>query len=63
MPSFQFFWYDENRKHVEEHDVMTDEFEGVVCDPLRVKKKATPAIGWSPLATLATVGSWLAFTR
>ena len=44
MPSYRFLWYDENREHIEEHDVATDEFEGVVCDPLRVKRVA-PAIG------------------
>lgn len=39
MPVYEFFWYDENREHVEEHGVTLDEFEAVVCDPLRVEKK------------------------
>jgi hypothetical protein len=38
MPIYEFFWYDENREHVEEHGVTLDEFEAIVCDPLRVEK-------------------------
>jgi len=38
MPIYEFFWYEENREHVEEHGVTLDEFEAVVCDPLDVEK-------------------------
>jgi uncharacterized DUF497 family protein len=38
MPIYEFFWYDENREHVEEHGVTLDEFEAVVCDPVDVDK-------------------------
>jgi uncharacterized DUF497 family protein len=38
MPIYEFFWYDENTEHVEEHGVSLDEFEAIVCDPLRVEK-------------------------
>lgn len=38
MPIYEFFWYEENREHVEEHGVTMDEFEAVVCEPLRVEK-------------------------
>jgi uncharacterized DUF497 family protein len=37
MRSYIFFWYDENRQHVEEHGVTMDQFEAVVCDPLGVE--------------------------
>lgn len=38
MPTYRFFWYDENIEHVEERGVTVDQFEAVVCDPLRTKK-------------------------
>ena len=38
MPIYEFLWYGENREHVEEHGVTLDEFEAVVCNPLRVEK-------------------------
>ena len=33
MPFYTFVWDDENEAHLAEHDVSTDEFAEVVCDP------------------------------
>ena len=41
MPVYEFFWYEENREHVEEHGVTLDDFEAIVCDPLGVEKSRT----------------------
>jgi uncharacterized DUF497 family protein len=38
MPVYEFFWYDENSEHIEEHGVTLDEFEAIVCNPMRVEK-------------------------
>ena len=35
MPYFEFLWTDEAIEHLAEHGITQDDFEEVVCDPLR----------------------------
>jgi uncharacterized DUF497 family protein len=35
MPYYEFRWTDEIVRHIEEHDVSQEEFEDVICDPIR----------------------------
>jgi uncharacterized DUF497 family protein len=37
MPVYLFVWTDENVEHLAENGVVRDEFEQVVCDPVRVE--------------------------
>ena len=35
MPYFEFLWTDEIVEHIADHDVSEDDFEAVVCHPVR----------------------------
>jgi uncharacterized DUF497 family protein len=38
MPYYEFQWLDSAIEHLAEHDISTEDFEGVVCNPLRKGK-------------------------
>lgn len=56
MPWFDFFWYDENIRHLAEHGVTTEEFEQVLsaAEIFEISDSGSQMVRGSPLE-----GRWL----
>jgi len=57
MPYYEFFWIPETEEHLTEHDVTRDEFEHVVCNP--VKTDHSRSTGDPACWGYAPDGRWL----
>jgi hypothetical protein len=44
MPYFEFVWTDDIVEHLAEHGISPEDFENVVCDPVRLGKSRSSGL-------------------